>query len=149
MNEGFFLSKTIEKQNRRYLLTLSRMRDEDYAVKYIILHLDEAFCIIKIQFTSSDGRVTLQKDQGVVRVERWEDSFTEIPNDLQPSKDYPMPLLRLVDAHNDGNTASFIIHDAMESVEDEELRNTIFKMIDAPEEQYCVDVKSIEGLVFT
>ena len=148
MHPDFFLHKRIEKERDHYNLTLSIMRDETYAIKYVIMHLDHSYGIRKMMFTSTEGRVTWSKGNGIIRIERWEEENGHNVRGGQPHKDFPLPLLILSNEPEDQSFASRVIQNSLECVEEPRIIERIYHLIEAPETDEYINVMEINNLQF-
>jgi hypothetical protein len=140
-----FIRKTIEEHNDYFLLTYSFMRDESYALKYVIIRLDTDHLMRRIIFTSPEGRVTFRRKDGVIGVDAWEsDVQTRMYGGM--TKNFPLPTLAgRVDRPD---LAHLIIQHAMDAVEDDPVKDSLHSFLENPDQAQQVDVKSIENLVF-
>jgi hypothetical protein len=135
----------MEEHHDYFLLTYSFMRDESYALKYVILRLDNDFTLNKLIFTSPEGRVRFRSDKGVVGIEAWEsDVKTRMYGGM--TKNFPLPTLAgQVDRPE---LAHIIINNAMDAVVDEDVRLSLQHFMENPSQPEHIDVKSIQNLTF-
>jgi hypothetical protein len=140
-----FIRKTIEEHNDCYLLTYSFMRDESYALKYVVIRLNPDHTMSRITFTSPEGRVTARMEKGITGIDAWEsDVQTRMYGGM--TKNFPLPALA-------GNVeqpelAEIIIRQALDAVEDDDIKSSLQNFLEDPTQREQVDVKSIENLVF-
>lgn len=145
MSEYFFTKKTIEENRDHFLLTYSYMRDESYALKYVILMLDEQHQIKKITFTSPEGRVSCKYEKGITDIDVWEDE-TDARMMGGMTKNFPLPTL--AGSIEKPELAEKIIRNTIKTVEDADVRGHVEAFLEQPDQDLHVDVKQIENLVF-